>query len=186
VIHGSGIDAVLIVAGLAGAGCSGAACIVGAASTTPSASASATGGSSWSCVHSPLKAAVPGLRRCSVAKLNYLRFPKFRFCNSGPHWLRQARGMLAHKFSASATFLPRESFPAAQHPSFSTVHTELRVGREHNRGCNRYQSHLVKQTRIGEKYKCLRIGYPLSDPSRRRERPGTRKAYAGTRPMRTS
>src|ERR1700693_1547260 len=45
--------------------------------------------------------------------------------------------------------------------------------------------HLVKRTRIGEKYKCLRIGYPLSDPSRRRERPGTRKAYAGTRPIRT-
>jgi hypothetical protein len=39
---------------------------------------------------------------------------------------------------------------------------------------------------VNEKSKCLRICCPLSDPSRRRERPGTRKAYARTRPMRTN
>ena len=60
VIHGSGVNAILIVARLAGAAGSSAACIVGAASATPSTSASSAGGSSRSCVHIPLKAALPG------------------------------------------------------------------------------------------------------------------------------
>jgi hypothetical protein len=47
VIHGGGVNAILIVARLAGAaGGAGPAGIVGATSTTPPASASATGGSS--------------------------------------------------------------------------------------------------------------------------------------------
>jgi hypothetical protein len=66
VIHGRGVDAILIVTRLAGAGGAGTAGIVRTASATPSASASATGGSSWSCVHSPLKAAGPGFRSGAV------------------------------------------------------------------------------------------------------------------------
>src|ERR1700691_2889447 len=61
VIHGSGVDAVLVVARLAGAGGACSPCIVGTAPATPSASPSATGGPSWSCVHNPLKAALPGI-----------------------------------------------------------------------------------------------------------------------------
>src|SRR4029077_2590424 len=52
VIHGRGVDAILIVARLAGAGGAGTAWIVRASSATPTVSASTTtGGSSWSCVH---------------------------------------------------------------------------------------------------------------------------------------
>src|SRR5208282_989456 len=62
VIHGSGVNAVLIVARLARAGGTSSARIVGPPSAAPSTSASATGRPSWSCVHSPLKAAWPDLR----------------------------------------------------------------------------------------------------------------------------
>ena len=55
VVHGRGVNAVLIVARLALAGTL-PALILGTASAPPSAASSSTiGGSSWSCVHSPLK-----------------------------------------------------------------------------------------------------------------------------------
>src|SRR5580704_366732 len=75
VIHGRSVDAILIVARLAGAGGTGPAWIVRAASATPSASASATGGSSWSCVHSPLKAAGPDLRSGAGYTLSQFQVP---------------------------------------------------------------------------------------------------------------
>src|ERR1019366_7467106 len=75
VIHGRGVDAVLIVARLAGAGAAGPAWIVGTASATPPVSASATGGPSWSCVHSPLKAAWPGFRSGAGFKISRFQIP---------------------------------------------------------------------------------------------------------------
>ena len=54
VVHGRGVDAVFVLAAQAGPGPL-SALIVGTASAPPASSSSATGGSSWSCVHSPLK-----------------------------------------------------------------------------------------------------------------------------------
>ena len=87
------------MARLAGAGGAWPAWIVRAASATPSTSASATGGSSWSCVHSPLKACRAGFStRCRDAKFTISGAPDFRF-----HWLRQALTTLAHShFSCGA------------------------------------------------------------------------------------
>jgi hypothetical protein len=142
------------VARLAGAGGTSSAGIVGTASSTPSISASsATGGSSWSCVHSPLKAALPSVRPGAVLqKLNCFRFPNYRLCNSGSPLGCGRLRQCWHNASAPAT-LTTQAFPAGQCPSLSTFHVELRVGRERDRRRNRYQPHLVKQTRIGENIK---------------------------------
>src|SRR5260370_405696 len=66
VIHGRGINPVLILSLAAGAGA--LATMVGwTATAPPSSSSSATGGSSWSCVHSPLKLPC-GVPPCQTSK----------------------------------------------------------------------------------------------------------------------
>jgi hypothetical protein len=119
-------------------------------------------------------------------KAQLFRFPNFRLCNSGsaiqvPHLVAQAQAMLAQCRRTSNSYCP--GFPGwvmsvTQHIPCGTA------GWAGTRSSTKSLSTTFSEANsYWRKYKkCLRIGYPLSDPSRRRERPGTRKAYAGTRP----
>jgi len=157
VIHGGGVYPVLIMARLRPSR-AGTTWIVRAASATPSVSASTTGGSSWSCVHSPLKLLVR-----IFDPVQYFRICQFR--------VPIGCGVLLQRWHAAI-------FPAAQiQPLPSTIksrksvrgawfnlHAELRVGLDAIVSAIAVDRYLVKQTRIGEKVKMMRIGfrYPLS------------------------
>src|SRR5580704_6904456 len=121
-------------------------------------------------------------------------FHNFRF----PIWLRQALAALAHShFSCGASPLARSHHSVTllshtREPSSiakclrghgPTFRAELRAGLD----AIAIDRSLVKQTRTSEKNSkfCVSV-IRYRNPSRRRERPGARKANAGTRPMRTT
>jgi hypothetical protein len=168
---------------LAGAGGAGPARTVRTASATPTVSASATGGSSWSCVHIPLKAARRGLRPGAVLQsIAISRFPIG--CGS----ICQT---LAHSH-----FLARTSALAQEHPSLNSLANPFEehgllnpcgtAGWAGTQSWTQSSDALVKQLALANPSKfCVSV---IRCRIRRAAGNGlgARKAYAGTRPMRTS
>jgi len=109
-----------------------------------------------------------------------------------PHWLRQAVTTLAHShFSRGAFYADSVLSPDQVWRAHSGLTAHFPCGMAGWVGCNRERNRgrpLSGETNsCWQKFlKCCVSVIRYRNPSRRRERPGTRKAHAGTRPMRTN
>jgi hypothetical protein len=183
VIHRRSVDAVLIVACLAGAGPFGPwpTLIAWAPSAAPP-SPSATGGSSWSCVHSPLKAAGPGPRPAAMLQDSTIsEFPVLVAADppSAGENRFSSRGPAPPKSHLSA-INPRMRWRSMDHSALRTAHQA---------GRNRKETLLLlTQTRTARKLNsACRLSVSVIGVRRVAGKPpGAREACAGTRPMRTT
>ena len=129
------------------------------ASAPSSASPSAAGGPSWSCVHMPLK-----LKRTMI-----FRFARLECCKV----LQVSRSTWTWR---RANCTPEAELVTAH--AVTSARLRVAVGHTQERTPT-----LETNSNLRTKSKKLRIAFPLSDPSRHLgNRLGARKAYAGTWP----